>query len=85
MSHNYMTGILHEKILQCDNLEDFRQEILNNIQTQKELWKEKINSILMENDYIKSQFATLCAVSRITVNKWCYFAARQTVIAMDRE
>lgn len=71
MSQNYMTGILHEKILQCDNLEDFRKEILNNIQTQRELWKEKVNAILAVNHYTKSEFANLCSVSRITVNKWC--------------
>ena len=66
-----MTGILKEKIINCDNLEDLKKEVLTNILTQKELWKEKINAIIEENHYTKSAFAELCGVSRITVTKWC--------------
>lgn len=67
----YTTTILHEHILNCDNLEDFSREILESLQSQRVLWQEKITSIIEENGYNVSQFSALCGVSRMAVKKWC--------------
>lgn len=75
---NYKTGILEEKIIHCDNLEDLRSEVLANVKTHKEVWKEKINAIIKESGYNKTKFAKLCSVSRVMVMKWCNGAFPQS-------
>lgn len=74
----YSTTVLHEHILNCDNLEDFRKEILDSLQSQKALWQDKITSIMIENGYNLTEFAKLCQVSRVAVKKWCDGALPQS-------
>ncbi len=65
------TGKLFDRILICEDLEEFRQNILDSVVSQQIMWKEKIKEIIEENNYTKVQLAKLCGVSRITVNGWC--------------
>lgn len=67
----YSTQLLHEHILYCDNQEDFKKEILDSLQSQRMLWKEKVSSIMEEKGYNLTAFAKLCKVSRVAVKKWC--------------
>lgn len=67
----YSTTVLYENILYCDNLEDFRKEIMGCVQSQRVLWKDKINDIIKENGYNLTELAKLCGVSRVAVKKWC--------------
>lgn len=64
------TGHLGEMIQNCDNPEDLKEYILNEFVGQKQLWIDKINEILTENNYSQSKLAELCDVSRATVLKW---------------
>lgn len=73
----YSTMVLHENILYCDNLEDFKKEILGSVQDQRKLWQNKINTIMEENGYSLTEFAGLCKVSRVAVKKWCDGAVPQ--------
>lgn len=66
----YTTGQWNEKIQVCEDIDEFREEIVKNLVQQKELWKEKINSIIHDNNYNVTQFAKICNVSRVTVTKW---------------
>lgn len=74
----YSTEILQEHIMYCDNLEDFSKEILSLAQGQRILWKEKIESIMQENDYNLAALAKLCGVSHVAVRKWCDGALPQS-------
>lgn len=64
------TEILGNRIQHCDELEAL-QEILSNLPSESLAWKKKINGIIKNNGYSKTAFASLCGVSRSTVNKWC--------------
>ena len=66
----YSTNEWNEKIQICEDIDEFRKEIIENLSQQKEAWKEKINKIISDNQYTITQFAALCDVSRVTVNKW---------------
>ena len=74
----YTTTVLHEHILNCDNLEDFSRDILDSLQSQRMLWQKKITEIMEENGYSISGFASLCGVSRMAVKKWCDGALPQS-------
>ena len=65
------TVFLHDMISHCDDLEAFRKEILPSIQDAKMQWQERINSILTDNHYTKTDLARLCEVTRPAVAKWC--------------
>lgn len=67
----FTTRDLDDQIHQCDDLSDFRKEILPRLQDERAAWKEKINSIISENRYTKESFARLCEVTRPAVSKWC--------------
>lgn len=64
------TELVNDLLLSCDNIEDFKKDILKKMTDQKELWTEKINEILEVNNYSQSKLAQLCDVSRATVLKW---------------
>lgn len=66
----YTTNVLQEKVVQCDELESF-QELLSHLPEESNKWKEKINRIIKDNGYSKTEFAGLCKVSRTAVSKWC--------------
>lgn len=84
VNDSYATTILHEQILNCDNLEDFSREILDSLQSQRVLWQKKITTIIEENGYNVSAFAALCGVSRMAVKKWCDGALPQSRDAFIR-
>lgn len=67
----YSTEVLQEHISYIDNLEDFSKEILCLSQGQRNLWKEKIASIMQEGGYSLAALAKLCGVSHVAVRKWC--------------
>lgn len=67
----YSTDALTNEVLQCDDLEEFRRNIISGITSQSELWKERINRIIRDNNYTVNSFARACGVSRPAVVKWC--------------
>lgn len=67
----YNTGALNNELLQCDNLEDLKKEILPKLQEQRGAWKQKIEQIMQENHYSCKAMAALCKVSEPSVRKWC--------------
>ncbi len=69
--HNLETVYLHEQLESCDNLEDLKHKILPTIDSSREQWSAKINGIIKDKSIKKGNFAQLCGVSRITVDKWC--------------
>lgn len=69
--HEFKTVSVNNEIYKCDNIEDLKNNIIPQLKSQKEQWGKKINGIINENDYYKREFADLCKVSRVTVNKWC--------------
>lgn len=70
MSGQGNTFFMNEAVLQCDNLEDFKEEIYSNLESQKQRWMDKINEILKSNDYSQAELARVCKVSKATVLKW---------------
>lgn len=68
--NNYKTSKLEEIIGQCDNIDDFREEVLNNLHSMRAMWMRQIYAIIESNHYAKTAFAKLCGVSRVTVDKW---------------
>lgn len=73
----YTTSDIINIMNNCDNEEDLKRNILEHIKSQRESWCEKINSIMSENQYTKSEMANLCCVSRVAVTKWCKGALPQ--------
>lgn len=67
----YSTNDLEEELLQCDNLDDLKEEILPRLQEQRIAWQWKIEQILRENEYSVTEMAKLCEVSAPSVRKWC--------------
>lgn len=67
----YSTNDIIRMMGNCDNVEDLRNDILNRIKSQREIWIEKINLIIDQNGYTQSELAKLCGVSRVAVTKWC--------------
>ena len=67
-THN--TDFFADEISNCGNIEEFRKKVLQNLNSQEELWKEKINSILDNFSGSDAKFARLCDVSKMTVSKW---------------
>lgn len=67
----YSTRALSEELLQCDNLDDLKTEILPKLREQRIAWQWKIGQILRENMYSVTEMAKLCEVSAPSVRKWC--------------
>ena len=67
----YKTNVLRDEILQCDNLEDLKAEILPKLQEQRSAWQWKIRQIMQQNQYSSKELAQLCEVSAPSVRKWC--------------
>ena len=44
------TKTLYDKASRCESLEEYK-ELFKSLESQKENWSKKINSILVENDY----------------------------------
>lgn len=67
----YSTEALTNDVLQCDDLEEFRENIVSCVKSQSELWKERILEIIHDRNYTANSFAKACGVSRPAVVKWC--------------
>ena len=63
------TKTLYDKASRCESLEEYK-ELFKSLESQKENWSKKINSILVENDYSSAELASRCKVSRVAVQKW---------------
>lgn len=68
---SYNTKLLEDELLQCDNLEDLKAEILPRLQRQRSTWQWKIGQIMRENVYSGREMAELCEVSVTSIRKWC--------------
>lgn len=69
--NNSMTVYIMDEISRCEDVEELKEKIIPLIKTQQEQWSKKINEIIEENGYTKSEFAEMCEVSRVSVDKWC--------------
>lgn len=64
------TTQLNEILMNCDNIEDFKADILNHLQSQRKQWMNKIEEILESTGMSQADLARKCEVSRATVLKW---------------
>lgn len=69
---------LQERISRCEDIKELKETILPLLHTQQEQWSNKIQEIIQESGYTKTEFADLCEVSRMAVNKWCRGAIPRT-------
>lgn len=74
---SYSTERMFDYIIQCDNYDDFRKNVLAVLEDQKVQWKNQINAVVSNSPYTKKEFAGLCQVSRMTLQKWCEGAVPQ--------
>jgi len=65
------TECIRDEVGFCTDLESFKSEILPRLESQQVQWAKKFAEILEESGYTKTQFAKVCEVSRVSVNKWC--------------
>ncbi len=63
------TEVVKEKLLRCEDREELERKILPMLRSQREAWTVKINDILKQ--FSKTEFASLCGVSRQAVIDWC--------------
>lgn len=70
-SESLDTVYLKDKIARCEDIDELKKCIIPLLKSQREQWKEKINQIIEKNKYTKVEFAELCGVSRVSVDKWC--------------
>ena len=70
-NEEFRTEYIQEQIIDCNSVEELESCVLHMIKTQQEQWSVKFNQILKENGYKKTEFAAMCNVSRVTVDKWC--------------
>lgn len=65
------TIFIKDQISKCEDIEELKASIFPLLKSQQEMWKKKVEEIISENGYTKTKFASLCGVSRVTVDKWC--------------
>jgi len=66
----FETKQLEGALERCESADDLKNYIFPILDSQKALWKEKINEILTSVNLKKSTFAELAGVSRVSLNKW---------------
>ena len=69
--NGFETRLIREEIGRCEDLEELKARIFPLLQSQQELWIQKMQEILAESGLTKSAFAKRCRVSRVSVDKWC--------------
>ena len=69
--NDYETRFIREEIGRCEDLDELKARIFPLLQSQHELWMQKMQEILAESGLTKSAFAKRCRVSRVSVDKWC--------------
>lgn len=62
------TVVIKDEISRCESIDELRENIFPRIKSQQEQWSKKINEIIEESGLTKSKFASICNVSRVTVN-----------------
>lgn len=67
---SYTTDVLYNSVIQQDNIEDFKKNVLAKIGIPKNDWINKINTIITDNQYSNAEFGKLCGVSPTMVRKW---------------
>lgn len=65
-----LTRKLNEIMVNCDNLDDYKENVFRKLRSQKELWIEKINEILSTKNMSQSELAKRCGVSRSSAMYW---------------
>lgn len=65
------TMYICNEITKCTSIKKMKEQIFPLLKDQKEQWAIKINKIISDNSYTKTDFAKLCGVSRVSVDKWC--------------
>lgn len=65
-----MTQNVNNLLMNCDNIDDFKADILSKLTRQKSMWIDKINEILTDNNMSQSELAKRCGVSRSSVLYW---------------
>lgn len=68
-SNDYSTRKLYDIVSRCESLEEYK-EILHSLKSQKDEWVKQINTILNNSKYSVAEFAKLCEVSRMALQKW---------------
>lgn len=68
---NLETVYIKDAISKCEDLEELQRQIMPMLRSQQDEWATKILAIIEQNGYTKKQFASLCGVSRVSVDKWC--------------
>lgn len=75
MDRNLISSINTSSVLtmveKCEDLSDFRNEILEQLSNQRDSWKNKINELIAASGHTKTQFAELCKISPVSLRKWC--------------
>lgn len=71
MEQTGRTNIFGDRLSHIDNIEDFKTDIYEKLDSYQTLWKQKIQQIMADNNYSQTAMAELCGVSRATVIKWC--------------
>ena len=66
--NDYETRFIREEIGRCEDLEELKARIFPLLQSQQELWIQKMQEILAESGLTKSAFAKRCRVSRVSVD-----------------
>ncbi len=65
------TVYVRDEISRCEDIEELKEEIFPLLRSQQEQWKWKIQEIISDSGYTKTDFAKACRVSRVSVDKWC--------------
>ncbi len=66
----FSTSDIYSNIEQCDDLDEFKKEILNLLHSQRAMWKDKISQIIEDSGCSQRGFAEVCGISSVTVGKW---------------
>lgn len=64
------TAFIEDMVGRAETIEEFKQEIMPVLKSQKEMWKKRINEIWSESGISKKNFASMCRVSRPTIDSW---------------
>lgn len=67
----FNTEYYDDKTQRCETIEEFKNEIVPELESLREQWRQKVLQMLEETGYTKVKFAKLCNVSRQTLDKWC--------------
>lgn len=71
MDKELSTLYIRDEIGKCEDVEELKNRIFPMLKEFRQLWEVKINEIISQSGYNKTEFAKLCDVSRMSVNKWC--------------